>query len=276
MATLAIGDIQGCFDSFRRLLDICHFDPARDRLWLVGDLVNRGPKSLKTLRLIKSLGSAAQIVLGNHDLYLLMVAEGGAKYRGKDDTLQGILDAKDREELLDWLRHQPLCYTEGNYCMVHAGLLPQWSAIQARELSREVEKVLQGPNYREFILNLWGSEPASWSNELSGWQRLRVIVNAMTRMRFCTPDGVMEFKTKGELVNAPAGHLPWFEVPNRQSADSVLVTGHWSALGLQITPNRLALDSGCLWGGHLTAVRLEDRRVFQVDCLPGEALPLKK
>jgi bis(5'-nucleosyl)-tetraphosphatase (symmetrical) len=276
MATLAIGDIQGCFDSFRRLLDICHFDPARDRLWLVGDLVNRGPKSLKTLRLIKSLGSAAQIVLGNHDLYLLMVAEGGAKYRGKDDTLQGILDAKDREELLDWLRHQPLCYTEGNYCMVHAGLLPQWSAIQARELSREVEKVLQGPNYREFILNLWGSEPASWSNELSGWQRLRVIVNAMTRMRFCTPDGVMEFKTKGELVNAPAGHLPWFEVPNRQSADSVLVTGHWSALGLQITPNRLALDSGCLWGGHLTAVRLENRRVFQVDCLPGEALPLKK
>ena len=276
MATLAIGDIQGCFDSFRRLLDICHFDPARDRLWLVGDLVNRGPKSLKTLRLIKSLGSAAQIVLGNHDLYLLMVAEGGAKFRGKDDTLQGILDAKDREELLDWLRHQPLCYTEGNYCMVHAGLLPQWSAIQARELSREVEKVLQGPNYREFILNLWGSEPASWSNELSGWQRLRVIVNAMTRMRFCTPDGVMEFKTKGELVNAPAGHLPWFEVPNRQSADSVLVTGHWSALGLQITPNRLALDSGCLWGGHLTAVRLENRRVFQVDCLPGEALPLKK
>ena len=276
MATLAIGDIQGCFDSFRRLLDICHFDPARDRLWLVGHLVNRGPKSLKTLRLIKSLGSAAQIVLGNHDLYLLMVAEGGAKYRGKDDTLQGILDAKDREELLDWLRHQPLCYTEGNYCMVHAGLLPQWSAIQARELSREVEKVLQGPNYREFILNLWGSEPASWSNELSGWQRLRVIVNAMTRMRFCTPDGVMEFKTKGELVNAPAGHLPWFEVPNRQSADSVLVTGHWSALGLQITPNRLALDSGCLWGGHLTAVRLENRRVFQVDCLPGEALPLKK
>lgn len=276
MATLAIGDIQGCFDSFRRLLDICHFDPTRDRLWLVGDLVNRGPKSLKTLRLIKSLGSAAQIVLGNHDLYLLMVAEGGAKYRGKDDTLQGILDAKDREELLDWLRHQPLCYTEGNFCMVHAGLLPQWSAIQARELSREVEKELQGPNYREFILNLWGSEPASWSNELRGWQRLRVIVNAMTRMRFCTPDGVMEFKTKGELVNAPEGHLPWFEAPNRQSADSVLVTGHWSALGLQITPNRLALDSGCLWGGHLTALRLEDRKVFQVDCSSGEALPLKK
>jgi bis(5'-nucleosyl)-tetraphosphatase (symmetrical) len=160
--------------------------------------------------------------------------------------------------------------------MVHAGLLPQWTASRARELSREVEAALQGPDYNEFILNLWGSEPAGWSDDLSGWQRLRVIVNAMTRMRFCTPEGVMEFKTKGELLNAPSGHIPWFEAPNRQSTDSTLVTGHWSALGLQITPNRLALDSGCLWGGHLTALRLEDRRVFQVDCSSGEALPLKK
>ena len=276
MATYAIGDIQGCFDSLRRLLDLCAFDRSKDKLWLVGDLVNRGPKSLKTLRLIKSLGPAAQTVLGNHDLYLLMVAEGGAKYRGKDDTIQGILDAKDRDDLLDWLRHQPLCHTEGKYCMVHAGLLPQWTANRARELSREVEAALQGPDYNEFILNLWGSEPAGWSDDLSGWQRLRVIVNAMTRMRFCTPDGVMEFKTKGELLNAPNGHIPWFEAPNRQSADCTLVTGHWSALGLQITPNRLALDTGCLWGGHLTALRLEDRRVFQVDCSSGEALPLKK
>lgn len=276
MTIYAIGDIQGCYDALRRLLDLCAFDPGMDRLWLVGDLVNRGPKSLKTLRLIKSLGSSAQVVLGNHDLYLLMVAEGGAKFRGKDDTIQSILDARDRDELLDWLRQQPLCHTEGNYCMVHAGLLPQWTVAQARELSREVEAALQGPNYHEFILNLWGSEPAGWSDDLSGWQRLRVIVNAMTRMRFCTPEGIMEFKTKGELLNAPAGHLPWFEAPNRQSSDSVLVTGHWSALGLQITPNRLALDSGCLWGGHLTALRLEDRRVFQVDCSSGEALPLKR
>lgn len=275
MATYAIGDIQGCYDALRRLLDVCAFDPAHDRLWLVGDLVNRGPKSLKTLRYIKSLGSAAQTVLGNHDLYLLMVAEGGAKFRGKDDTIQGILDAKDRDELLDWLRHQPLCYTEGEFCMVHAGLLPQWTAAQASALSREVEAALQGDAYREFVLNLWGSEPAGWSDELTGWQRLRVIVNAMTRMRFCTPDGIMEFKTKGELVNAPPGHLPWFDAPNRQSADSVLVTGHWSALGLQVTPNRLALDSGCLWGGHLTALRLEDRQVFQVDCSSSEALKPK-
>jgi bis(5'-nucleosyl)-tetraphosphatase (symmetrical) len=275
VATYAIGDIQGCYDSLQRLLGLCRFDPRNDRLWLVGDLVNRGPASLETLRYFRSLGPAALTVLGNHDLYLLMVAEGGAKYRGKDDTLQEILDAPDCDELLDWLRRQPLCHVEGGYCLVHAGLLPQWTAVRARELAREVEASLQGPDYREFILNLWGSEPAAWSDELAGWPRLRVIVNAMTRMRFCTRDGTMEFKVKGKVANAPAGYLPWFDLPDRLSADSVLVTGHWSALGLKITPNLLALDSGCLWGGHLTAVRLEDRRVFQVDCSPGEALPLK-
>lgn len=276
MATYAIGDIQGCYDSLQRLLENCAFDPARDRLWLVGDLVNRGPKSLETLRFIKSLGSAALTVLGNHDLYLLMVAEGGAKFRGKDDTIQPILDAPDSAELLDWLRQQPLCHTEGDYCLVHAGLLPQWTADRARELAREVEAKLQGPDFHDFVMNLWGSEPAGWSDDLTGWPRLRVIVNAMTRMRFCTRFGIMEFKAKGKLSNAPVGHLPWFEVPDRQSAESVLVTGHWSALGLKITPNLLALDSGCLWGGHLTAVRLEDRQVFQVDCAPGEARQLKR
>ena len=276
MATYAIGDIQGCYDSLQALLARCAFDPATDRLWLVGDLVNRGPQSLTTLRFIRSLGDAAVTVLGNHDLYLLMVAEGGAKFRGKDDTLQEILDAPDCDELLDWLRHQPLCYTEGEYCMVHAGLLPQWTAARARELSCEVESALQGPNFREFILNLWGSEPAGWSDDLAGWPRLRVIVNAMTRMRFCTLDGIMEFKVKGKLANAPAGHLPWFDLPDRQSRDAVLVTGHWSALGLKVEPNFLALDSGCLWGGHLTAVRLEDRAVFQVPCSPTEARPLKR
>jgi bis(5'-nucleosyl)-tetraphosphatase (symmetrical) len=276
MATYAIGDIQGCYDSLQRLLENCAFDPAKDRLWLVGDLVNRGPKSLETLRFIKSLGSAALTVLGNHDLYLLMVAEGGAKFRGKDDTIQPILDAPDCAELLNWLRQQPLCHTEGDYCLVHAGLLPQWTAARARELAREVEAKLQGPDFHDFVVNLWGSEPAGWSDDLTGWPRLRVIVNAMTRMRFCTRFGIMEFKAKGKLSNAPVGHLPWFELPDRQSAESVLVTGHWSALGLKITPNLLALDSGCLWGGHLTAVRLEDRRVFQVDCAPGEARQLKR
>lgn len=276
MSIYAIGDIQGCYDSLQRLLERCAFDPAQDRLWLVGDLVNRGPKSLETLRFIKSLGSAALTVLGNHDLYLLMVAEGGAKFRGKDDTIQPILDAPDCAELLDWLRQQPLCHTEGEYCLVHAGLLPQWTAARARELAREVEAQLQGPDFHDFVLNLWGSEPAGWSDDLTGWERLRVIVNAMTRMRFCTRFGIMEFKAKGKLSNAPVGHLPWFELPDRHSAESVLVTGHWSALGLKITPNLLALDSGCLWGGHLTAVRLEDRKVFQVDCSPGEARPPKR
>ena len=274
MATYAVGDIQGCFDSFRRLLDRCAFDPAADRLWLVGDLVNRGPRSLETLRFVRSLGEAAVTVLGNHDLYLLMVAEGGAKYRGKDDTLQEILDAPDCGELLHWLRMQRLFHREGEYGLVHAGLLPQWTAARAQELAAEVETALRGPSYREFILNLWGSEPATWSDELTGWARLRVIVNAMTRLRFCTPEGVMEFLTKGEALAAPVGHLPWFEVPGRLSRDSVLVTGHWSALGLRLLPNLLALDSGCLWGGHLTALRLEDRQVFQVDCSAGEAQPL--
>lgn len=276
MATYAIGDIQGCFDSLRALLDKCAFDPLRDRLWLVGDLVNRGPKSLETLRFIKGLGRAALTVLGNHDLYLLMVAEGGAKLRGKDDTIQPILDAPDRAELLGWLRQQPLCHIERGYCLVHAGLLPQWTAIQARRLAGEVEAALQGPHYREFIANMWGSQPDAWSDDLTGWPRLRAVVNAMTRMRFCTADGVMDFRAKGKLSNAPAGYVPWFEVPNRKSVESVLVTGHWSALGLRLTDNLLALDSGCLWGGRLSAVRLEDRQVFQVECAAGEAVPLDK
>lgn len=275
MATYAVGDIQGCFDSFQALLNKCAFNPERDRLWLVGDLVNRGPRSLETLRYVKGLGASATTVLGNHDLYLLMVSEGGAKFRGKDDTIQDILDAPDRDELFNWLRHQALCHTEDEYCLVHAGLLPQWTTTHARHLAKEVEVALQGPDYREFLKHMWGSEPAAWSEDLSGWPRLRVIVNAMTRMRFCTAEGVMDFHTKGEVTKAPAGHLPWFEVPGRKSADSVLVTGHWSALGLKVTDNLLALDSGCLWGGHLTALRLEDRRVFQVDCSAGESVPLK-
>ena len=270
MATYAIGDIQGCFASFEALLARCAFNPRHDRLWLVGDLVNRGPRSLETLRFVRDLGSAAITVLGNHDLYLLMLAEGFGK-RSKSDTLDEILQAPDRDGLLDWLRRQPLCHVENGFCLVHAGLLPQWTATEARALAVEVEQALLAPNYREFMANLWGSEPAGWDDDLQGWPRLRVVVNAMTRMRFCSPQGVMEFRSKGELSNAPTGYLPWFQVPGRRSAGSILVTGHWSALGLRIEPNLLALDSGCLWGRHLTAVRLEDRAVFQVDCSPGEA-----
>ena len=269
MATYAIGDIQGCFASFERLLEHCRFDPATDRLWLVGDLVNRGPRSLETLRYVRNLGKSAITVLGNHDLSLLMAAEGYGK-RGKGDTIDDILTAPDRDELLFWLRHQRLCHVENGYCLVHAGLLPQWTVTQAWALANEVESALTAPDWREFLARMWGSDPAAWDDELSGWARLRVIVNAMTRMRFCTPEGVMDFHAKGEVVNAPEGCVPWFEVPGRRSADTVLVTGHWSALGLKILPNLLALDSGCLWGGPLTAVRLEDRAVFQVPCSTEE------
>lgn len=265
MATYAIGDIQGCFEALQRLLDKLGFDPRQDRLWLVGDLVNRGPHSLEVLRFVKSLGSAAITVLGNHDLHLVMLSEGSSRLRD-DDTLDSILAAPDREELLAWMRTLPLMHVENNFAMVHAGLLPQWTVMQARALAGEVEAALCASNYRKFLAHMWGSEPAAWSENLTGWARLRVIVNAMTRMRFCTPEGVMEFATKGELASAPPGYLPWFEAPHRQSADHVLITGHWSALGLTITPNLLTLDSGCLWGGHLSAVRLEDRTVFQVDC----------
>ncbi|MEI7614772.1 MAG: symmetrical bis(5'-nucleosyl)-tetraphosphatase [Betaproteobacteria bacterium] len=269
MATYAIGDIQGCFGSLLRLLERCAFDPARDKLWLVGDLVNRGPRSLETVRFVRDLGDAAITVLGNHDLSLLMAAEGFGK-RGKGDTFDDILDAPDRDELLDWLRQQPLCHLEGGYCLVHAGLLPQWRVGQARALASEVEAVLRGSQWRELLAQMWGSEPASWQDSLEGWARLRVIINAMTRMRFCSPQGVMDFKVKGEVEKAPKGFMPWFEVPGRRSADSVLITGHWSALGLKIMPNLLAIDSGCLWGGALTAIRLEDRVVFQVPCAPDE------
>lgn len=265
MATYAIGDIQGCYLEFQSLLEKIHFDPAQDRLWLVGDLVNRGPQSLEVLRFVRDLGRLAITVLGNHDLHLLMLAEGCSK-PGADDTLEAILTAPDRDVLLDWLRHRPMLHVEKGYVMVHAGLLPQWSVTKAARLAAEVETALQAQadEYHAFLAHLWGSEPAAWDDTLSGWKRLRVIVNAMTRMRFCTSDGVMEFRSKGEITDAPPGYLPWFEVAGRESNDHVLVTGHWSALGLKITDRLLALDSGCLWGGQLSAVRLEDRAVFQV------------
>ncbi|MCL2022646.1 MAG: symmetrical bis(5'-nucleosyl)-tetraphosphatase [Betaproteobacteria bacterium] len=265
MATYAIGDIQGCFATFLRLLAAIDFNPERDRLWLTGDLVNRGPSSLKTLRYVKSLGDAVVTVLGNHDLYLLRIAEGAWVKRSRDDTLQEVLDAPDREELLAWLRHQSLCHVEGDYCLVHAGLLPEWGVKKARALAGEVEAVLQGDDYQAFLSRLWGSEPNAWSNDLEGIERLRVIVNAMTRMRFCTLKGEMNFVAKGGLDSAPEGCMPWFSLPGRKSAKKILITGHWSALGLVNSPSLLALDTGCLWGGTLTAVCLEDRKVFQVE-----------
>jgi bis(5'-nucleosyl)-tetraphosphatase (symmetrical) len=270
MATYAIGDVQGGFEELRALLGAIAFDRSRDRLWFVGDLVNRGPASLATLRFVRELGECARVVLGNHDLHLLAVARGAAKPRD-DDTLGEVLAAPDCDVLLDWVRHRPMMHVEADHALVHAGLLPQWDIARASELAGEVEGALRGPGHREFLAKLYGSRPDRWSEDLRGIDRLRVIVNAMTRLRFCTSDGVMEFQTKGETAQAPAGYLPWFAVPHRKSESHTMIVGHWSALGLRIEPKLLALDTGCVWGGKLSAVRLEDRRLYQVRCTAGAA-----
>jgi len=264
MATFAIGDVQGCYDELRELVDELAFDPARDRLWFVGDLVNRGPASLEVLRYVRGLGDRAITVLGNHDLHLISLACGVATPRD-DDTLAKVLAAPDRDELIAWLRSLPLMHVEAGRVLVHAGLLPQWSVATAAMLAREVEAVLRGPKYLKFMENMYGGKPTRWKDSLEGWDRLRVIVNAMTRMRFCAGDGELELKSKGETAGAPPGYMPWFEVPGRKSTGTTVIFGHWSALGLRLMPNVLALDSGCVWGGRLTAVRLDDRQVTQVE-----------
>ncbi len=265
MAIYAVGDIQGCCTELRKLLALMRFDPEKDNLWLVGDLVNRGPDSLGVLRLVKSLGNAAITVLGNHDLHLLAVAEGVAELH-PSDTLQEILDAPDRDELLGWLRAQRLLHVENDFVLVHAGLLPSWTVAQAQQLAQEAETALHGRHYHEYLTRMYGNHPDHWDDALEGYKRLRVITNAFTRMRICTAQGEMEFKFKSEVQNIPAGFMPWFEVPGRASADATVVCGHWSALGLKVTPQIIALDTGCLWGGPLSAIRLEDRQVFQVSC----------
>ena len=263
MPTYAIGDIQGCYAPLARMLDRIAFDPAADRLWIVGDLVNRGPESLQVLRFLRDLGDAASIVLGNHDLYLLMVA-AGFKRRDSDDTLFQVLEAPDRDELIDWLACLPLIKVHGEHVLVHAGLLPGWTVTRAQALASEVSTVLGGARAREFLLNLAGNRPERWSDGLKGWDRLRVIVNALTRLRFCTADGRMDLRAKGAPHKAPPGMLPWFRVPDRFSRTHTVVCGHWSALGFYREPGLIALDSGCVWGGKLTAIRIEDDAVFQV------------
>lgn len=264
MATYAIGDVQGCFDELRRLLDEVKFSEG-DRLWFVGDLVNRGPKSLQVLRFVQGLGDRAVTVLGNHDLHLVTQLEGFERPR-KDDTFQDVLAAPDAKRLVDWLRQRPMMHAEGDYAMVHAGLLPQWTVEKAVALGNEVEAALRGPDYRAFLAHMYGSKPGEWSDRLAGWDRLRVIVNAMTRLRFCTRQGRMEFHAKGK--RPPAGYSAWFDF--RHDAQTV-VCGHWSALGLKLTDRLAALDSGCVWGGALSALRLEDRALFQVPCAGYQA-----
>lgn len=265
MATYAVGDLQGCLRPLLDLISVIEFDPQKDRLWFTGDLVNRGPESLEALRFVKSLGDRAVTVLGNHDLHLLALAGGFVRPR-EDDTLAPVLAADDRDELLAWLRTRPLLYREGEYLLVHAGLLPAWTASEAADLAAEVEQQLQGEKYEGFLSQLYGSRPERWEDSLAGMDRLRVIVNAMTRLRFCSAEGVMDFKTKGTIAQAPSGYMPWFDVPQRRSQGANIVFGHWSALGLMLRPNLLALDTGCVWGGHLTVVRLEDRQTFQCVC----------
>jgi bis(5'-nucleosyl)-tetraphosphatase (symmetrical) len=261
MANYAIGDVQGCFDELKQLLDKCRFDVKRDRLWFVGDLVNRGPKSLEVLRFVRSLGERALTVLGNHDLHLVTQFEGFERPR-EDDTFADVCRAPDARTLVDWLRSRPMMHVEGGYAMVHAGLLPQWSVERALALAAEVQAALTGPAYREFLANMYGSEPDQWRDSLSGWDRLRVVVNAMTRMRFCTREGHMEFHAKG--TQPPAGYMAWFDF--RTEGMETFLCGHWSALGLKLRPRLAALDTGCVWGGALTALRLEDRALYQVPC----------
>jgi bis(5'-nucleosyl)-tetraphosphatase (symmetrical) len=269
MATYAIGDIQGCYDQLMRLLARIAFDPARDTLWFVGDLVNRGPQSLAVLRFVKSLGDRAITVLGNHDLALLVIAEGHKRPHASD-TIGDILNAPDRDELLHWLRQQKMMHAGERYAMVHAGLLPQWGMPVALQLAREVEQALRGAEWRVFLKQMYGNEPAQWRDDLSGYDRLRVITNAMTRLRLCTPAGVMEFTHKLGLENAPAGFVPWYSVPRRASAGHPIIFGHWAALGLVLMPDVIALDTGCVWGRSLSALRLEDQQLAQCDC--GEML----
>jgi bis(5'-nucleosyl)-tetraphosphatase (symmetrical) len=268
MATYAIGDVQGCFDELLRLLGDISFDMARDRLWFVGDLVNRGPKSLEVLRFVRELGDRAVVVLGNHDLHLV-ARHGGVERDHAGDTFDDVLRSPEAAELVAWLRQRPMMHAEGAYAMVHAGLLPQWSVAKGLSLAGEVERVLAAPGYRDFLERMYGAKPDQWDDALSGWDRLRVIVNAMTRMRFCDRAGRMDLEGKG--TQPQPGFLRWYDT-RPQGEACTLLFGHWSQLGLLVRDRVLGLDSGCVWGGALSALRLEDRTLHQVAC-PGYQTP---
>ena len=267
MSSYVIGDLQGCHSRLCALLE--HLDASQSgndspHYVFVGDIVNRGPQSLETLRQIRAFGERASMVLGNHDLHLLAAAHGIRK-RGRSDTLDAILQAPDRDALLDWLRQQPLARLHQGHLIVHAGVVPQWSATQTLALAGEVEQVLRGPDWIDFLRNMYGNLPARWDDTLQGHARLRCIVNALTRMRLCTADGTMLL----DDAKTPAGKadgMPWYDVPGRRSSNVTVVFGHWSAQGLQLRENLIGLDTGCVWGGKLSAVRLDDRALFQVDC----------
>lgn len=265
MATYAIGDLHGCHDQLRELLVKLNFQPGRDRLWLVGDLVNRGPKSLETMRYVKKLGDAAVCVLGNHDLHLL-AEHAGARPTKPGSSLRAILDAPDREELVDWLRRLPLLHHDAalGYTMVHAGLPPQWDLTTAKNCAREVEQLLSGPDYRQLLHRMYGDSPDCWSDELTSWARARVIINMLTRLRYCDARGRIDLQSSGPPGSQPAGVVPWFGAPGRRSVDLNILFGHWSALGYYRAPGVIGLDSGCVWGGALTALRLDAKNAAPV------------
>ena len=275
MSLYLIGDLQGCNAPFQRLLQTIDFSPSRDTLYLLGDLVNRGPDSLGVLRALAALGDAAQCLLGNHDLHLLALSESVRKPSQKD-TAQEVLLAPDSKALIDWLRHRSMAIQAHGWLMVHAGVLPQWSVVQTLALSREVEQALRGPELKNFVSGMYGNTPDQWHDGLKGAERLRVVVNALTRLRFCTLEGVMEFTSSEGASAAPAGYLPWFAIPHRASAATPIAFGHWSTLvndsadAGSLRHNTLPLDTGCVWGGCLTAARLAkapgEFELIQVKC----------
>lgn len=266
MATYAVGDIQGCLPALKCLLDDVGFDKNSDTLWCAGDIINRGPACLETLRFIHALGDSCITVLGNHDLHLLAVAFGDAKLK-PSDTLQAILDAPDSDTLLHRLRQQPLIHVENGFAMVHAGIHPHWGIKQAQQYAKEVEDVLRGENYHDYFAQMYGNQPDTWHDDLQGMDRLRCITNYFTRMRFCYTDGRLDLMNKKGPESAQLDTQPWFEIPHRAAKDHAILFGHWASLEGQChTPNVHALDTGCVWGGKLTMMRLDDKKLFSCDC----------
>ena len=270
MAVYAIGDIQGCYRPLRQLLDALHFDPARDELWLTGDLVNRGPDSVEVLRFLCSLGSAVHSVLGNHDLHLLAISEGYAQQR-RSDTLSRVLEADDRDHLLHWLRHRPLIYSDNRigWLLVHAGIYPFWTGDEALTYAKELESMLRGDHYRRFLEKMYGERPATWTPSLTSWERLRFITNALTRMRYLDHSGALCLTEKAAPGSQPNTLIPWYSFPNRKRVEEKIVFGHWASLGLQQLDRVMAIDRGCVWNGRLTAVQLDapSPLLTAVDCL---------
>jgi bis(5'-nucleosyl)-tetraphosphatase (symmetrical) len=267
MSLYLIGDVQGCDAALGQLLEKMDFSPSRDQLVLLGDLVNRGPQSLAVLRRLAALGDAAQCLLGNHDLHALAVA-CGARTAHKSDTLQDLLAAPDADQLLDWLRWRDLAILKGGIVMTHAGVLPQWNAAKVIALGQETVKQIRQKDAKNFFQSMYGNTPHAWRDDLLGSDRHRVIINALTRLRFCSAQGEMEFATKEGAGAAPEGYMPWFEVPNRATQNTIVAFGHWSTLGLINRPNLIALDTGCVWGGCLSAMRVDGgrRECLQVKC----------